>query len=439
MAFPEFEFDRYFLQWFKENNHSIFLSSYKTNMVLAVGLTHKKDDNASGQLLSIWRTNFSRPMGLAVTSDAQHFYVGSSIYLWKFSNQGSLESDKPELGDYDYSLIPRKLQIVNDIDIHDISIGANGEPYFISALFSCICTPSDSNSFEVYWHPPWITKVAAEDRCHLNGLCCRDGKPRYVTSVAQTNIVHGWREHRKGGGVIFDILENKVICRGLSMPHSPRWHDNKIWALESGEGYLGYVDFNQPVTESDGSTTYKFERKAFIPGFLRGLAFVGNKFAVVGASQDRHENTFSGLGLGETLKNQGTHSRCGIFIVDLRTFDVIHNLIFEQPLTEIYDVATVPGFHRPHMAPLDEGDLARKFSFKMGPYLMTQNKIETSTTSAESKSVQSTPPEPVLSQPIGDVETPKDTSIQKEVVVDRPKPSSNSFVGNRFVGRPLKA
>lgn len=364
MSFPEFEFDRYFLPWFKDVNHSIFLSSYKTNMVLSIGLTNKKDADTTQNMLSIWRTNFSRPMGMAFSPDYQNFYVGSSIHLWKFANQGNFDSDKPELTDYDYSLTPRKLQVVNDIDIHDIVIGSQGEPYFVSALFSCICTPSDRDSFDVFWHPPWITKISAEDRCHFNGLCCRDGKPRYISSVAQTDIVHGWREHRKTGGVVYDILENKVVCKGLSMPHSPRWHDGKLWVLESGEGYLGYIDFDQPVV-GEGSTTYKFERKAFIPGFLRGLSFIGNKYAVVGASQDRHENTFSGLGLGDTLKRQGIQSRCGVFIVDLKTFDVIHNLVFQQPLIEIYDIAVVPGVRRPHIVSLDEGELARKFSFKI--------------------------------------------------------------------------
>ena len=345
-GFPEFEFDRYFLQWFEKVKCSIFLSSYKTNMVLGIGMAKKKEEKseATSNVLSIWRTFFSRPMGMTVSKDAQSLLLGSSINLWHFRNQGAHESDKANFSDYDYSLVPRKINIVNDIDIHDITIGADGTPYFISALFGCICTPSDTDSFDVYWHPPWLSKVSAEDRSHLNGLTCRDGIPRYVSAVATTNIVHGWREHRRNGGVIYDLKENKFICKGLSMPHSPRWHDGKLWVLESGEGYLATVNFDEKVTHSDGQQYCKLERKAFIPGFLRGLAFIENKYAVVGSSQDRHENTFSGLGLGDTLKTQGVESRCGIFIVDLKTFDVIHNIVFGQPLIEIYDVVVVPGY-----------------------------------------------------------------------------------------------
>ena len=45
-GFPEFEFDRYFLQWFEKVKCSIFLSSYKTNMVLGIGMAKKKEEKS---------------------------------------------------------------------------------------------------------------------------------------------------------------------------------------------------------------------------------------------------------------------------------------------------------------------------------------------------------------------------------------------------------
>jgi uncharacterized protein (TIGR03032 family) len=35
---------------------------------------------------------------------------------------------------------------------------------------------------------------------------------------------------------------NEILLRGLSMPHSPRWYQEKLWVLESGEGSVAQVD-----------------------------------------------------------------------------------------------------------------------------------------------------------------------------------------------------
>ncbi len=51
----------------------------------------------------------------------------------------------------------------------------------------------DSHSFSPLWQPPFVTKLAAEDRCHLNGLAMESGKPRYVTAVSQSDVADGWQ------------------------------------------------------------------------------------------------------------------------------------------------------------------------------------------------------------------------------------------------------
>jgi hypothetical protein len=35
------------------------------------------------------------------------------------------------------------------------------------------------------WRPPFISALAAEDRCHLNGLCLAKGRPAFVTALAR--------------------------------------------------------------------------------------------------------------------------------------------------------------------------------------------------------------------------------------------------------------
>src|SRR5262249_27007303 len=162
----------------------------------------------------------------------------------------------------------------------------HGRVIFVNTLFGCLSTTSDRHSFQPLWQPTWQSKLAAEDRCHLNGLALEDGRPRYVSAVSQSDVADGWRDHRREGGVIGDVKDNAIVCTGLSMPHSPRVHRGNLWLLDSGNGFFGRVDLQRR----------EFESVAFCPGYLRGMALVGDN-AVVGLSRPRHEQTFSGLAL----------------------------------------------------------------------------------------------------------------------------------------------
>jgi uncharacterized protein (TIGR03032 family) len=127
-----------------------------------------------------------------------------------------------------------------------------------------------------------------------------------------------------------------VIASGLSMPHSPRLYRGRLWLHNSGTGQFGSV-------EPGGGP---FEPLAFCPGYLRGLAFVGD-YAVVGLSRPRHDPTFGGLALEEELAKRGAEARCGLLIIDLRSGDVAHWLRVEGMVRELYDVAVLPQVGRP--------------------------------------------------------------------------------------------
>lgn len=349
---PRFEFDRYFLSWLREVKTSFFISSYKTHKVFSIGIV--KDGRDNQDKLSLWMTHFNRPMG--IHAGKKTIWVSSSGNLWRFDNSGGYEEIDSQLGPFDSQFVPRLAYFSNDIDTHDICTDANDKLYYVSALFCCICIPSVDHSFKVWWKPPWISKIAPEDRCHLNGICARDGEPRYVSAVCMLDSKGAWRENRIGKGIIYDIKEDKVVCEGLTMPHSPRWNNGKLWLLESGSGWFGYVDFD----------TKQFVKKVWIAGFLRGLSFVGNKYAVIGSSEDRHENTFQGLPLGDELKKNGVSAKCGIFVINLQTFDVIHNLIFYSPTNEFYDVCAVPGVVRPKMNEIGDEKNLREYKIDYG-------------------------------------------------------------------------
>jgi uncharacterized protein (TIGR03032 family) len=267
----------------------------------------------------------------------------SSIYqLWRFENALPADQRAPE--GYDRLYVPQLAYTTGDVDAHDIALcdsehpplATRHSPLFINTLFSCLAAPSETHSFRVMWKPPFISRLAAEDRCHLNGLALRDGAPAFVTAVSTTDVHEGWREHRREGGVVIDVASGEIIARGLSMPHSPRWHDGKLYVLNSGTGEFGTVDL----------ASGKFEAICFCPGYARGLAMLG-RFAVIGLSTCRENRTFSGLALDEELVAKNVAPRCGLMIVDLRSGDVVHSLTIEGIVRELYDVAVLPGVTMP--------------------------------------------------------------------------------------------
>ncbi len=340
---PKFELSssRQFSSWLGEQNLSIAFTTYQAGKVFFVGL------NPNGRL-SVFERTFARCMGLA--GDDQTLWMSSLFQMWRLENtlpQGELSNG------YDRLYVPRAAYTTGDLDVHDIAVGEDGKPIFIATLFSCIATISDTHSIKPLWKPPFISRLAAEDRCHLNGLATENGKPKYVTAVSQTDITDGWRDHRQNGGILMDVENNEVIVNGLSMPHSPRLHDGGLYLADSGTGRFGKVDLG----------TGRFEEIAICPGFVRGVAIV-NGFAVIGLSMPRHNKTFSGLALQETLAEKGVEPRCGIMVIDLKTGDTVHWLRLHGMITELYDVVALPNVRRPSALGLRSDEIRRTISLE---------------------------------------------------------------------------
>jgi len=155
----------------------------------------------------------------------------------------------------------------------------------------------------------------------------KDGTARFATAVCKSDTIDGWRDRRHDGGVVIDIENNDIVCEGLSMPHSPRWSNGKLWVLNSGTGYLGWIDFDNR----------KFVPHVFCPGFLRGLAIKGD-YAAVGLSKPRYQR-FEGLDLQKNLEAKSSEAWCGVQIVDLKSGSVVEWVRLDGPVTELFDVA----------------------------------------------------------------------------------------------------
>jgi uncharacterized protein (TIGR03032 family) len=311
---------RGFGAWLGSQHVSLAFTSYQTGQLFMVGLL----PNGS---VSFNQQNFVRAMGLCY--DDGRLWLGSLYQLWRMENM--LDAGEQANGSFDTVFVPREGRTTGDIDIHEIGILADGQPVFVNTKHSCLAVLDPVHSFKPYWRPPFISKLAAEDRCHLNGMAMVDGRPAYVTAVSQTDVLSGWRARRESGGVIIEVETGRLITDQLSMPHSPRLANGKLYALDSGRGQLIGVDIE----------TGSKEDIAFCPGFLRGLA-LHNSFAVVTASKPR-DGSFKELELERAIARRDGEPWCGVFIIDLRTGDLVEWIRLDGEIAELFDVAVLPG------------------------------------------------------------------------------------------------
>ena len=284
----------------------------------------------------MFERTFARSMGLGVSEDGRSLLLAMQDRIQRFDNvvaAGQATNDG-----YDALYAPHAAWVTGDLDTHDVGFGTDGRPLFVNTLFSCLATVSDDHSFRPVWTPPFVSKLAPEDRCHLNGLAIEAGVPRYVTAVSRSDVSDGWRDRRADGGIVVDVASGDVVVEGLSMPHSPRLRDGRLWLLNSGTGELGFANM----------TTGEFEAVAFCPGYARGLAFLG-KHAVVGLSLARDDRTFAGLPLDDALRQRNADPRCGLVIFDIERGEMLAWVRIEGVVRELYDVAVLPNVGRPSL------------------------------------------------------------------------------------------
>ena len=348
---------RYFLDWLRQQNCSLGFTTYQTGKLFLVG---RKSISGAGtpsdeadQALSIFERTYNHCMGMCASSDARTVWLSSRYQIWRLEQTAAVATpyqQPPEVTNsdtdtlppqwagrgFDVTYIPRVGFTTGYIDVHDMAVDADGQLVFVNTMFGCLATLSERANFKPLWQPPFLSALVPEDRCHLNGLAMRDGRPAFVTVVSCSDVADGWRDKRQHGGCVLDIASGEIVCTGLSMPHSPRWYRDQLWVLNSGTGEFGKVDL------SNGH----FEPIAFCPGYLRGLTFHGD-YAIATLSKPRHES-FQGLALDDRLSRKGAEPRCGLQIIDLRSGAVAEWLQLDGTLvTELFDSVVLPGVRQP--------------------------------------------------------------------------------------------
>ena len=135
--------------------------------------------------------------------------------------------------------MPRNAQTIGDLDIHELGIRKDGTVVFVNTKYSCLAELSQTHSFKAIWKPELHQQARAGGSLPPQ----RPGDGRRQAEVRHRGVQV---RHRRwlarpphDGGVVIDIETDEIVCEGLSMPHSPRWANGKLWVLNAGTGHLG--------------------------------------------------------------------------------------------------------------------------------------------------------------------------------------------------------
>jgi uncharacterized protein (TIGR03032 family) len=331
-----YEHSRNFPAVLEDLGISLVVSTYQAGKLFMVGARRGE--------LALSFHNFEKVMGIAVKRD--RVAVGTRNQVWLLRSVPEIPPGLEPAGWYDGCFLTRSSQFTGDIHGHELA-WAGSELWVVNTLFSCLSTVHEDYSFVPRWRPPFISALAPEDRCHLNGLALAQNErgeltPQYVTALAETDTAGGWRPNKATTGCLIDVPTGQTVARGFAMPHSPRVYQGRVWLLDSGTGRLVLVT----------PTTRAVEPVAELPGYTRGLAF-HDSFAFVGLSKIRETSTFGGLPIAERREEL----RCGVGIVDLRSGRLVAHLEFQSGVEEIFAIEVLPGMRFPALSgPYPETD-----------------------------------------------------------------------------------
>jgi uncharacterized protein (TIGR03032 family) len=321
---------------------------------------------AVGGLVNTHFRTFQTPMGLAARGG--RLALGTNFEVWEFHDAPAIAGRLEPVGRHDACYLPRVCHVTGDIQVHEMAWAdspvspesgetgdrsPNCELWIVNTRFSCLCTLARDHSFVPRWRPLFITALAPEDRCHLNGVGLVPGAwegstPRaYVTALGAVNAAGAWRDNKKNGGILMAAPSGDIVAHGLSMPHSPRWHDGRLWLLESGAGGFGFVDL----------ASGRYQSVAVLPGFTRGLDFFAD-LAFIGLSQVRETAVFSGIPVAERPLQERC---CGVWVVQVSTGQTVAFLKFEDAVQEVFAVQVLPGVRFPDLVNDDPPLLSNSF------------------------------------------------------------------------------
>ena len=313
--------NHYIFKLLEELKCTLVFSTYQSGCLVLIS---SKD----GKARQLTRA-FNKPMGIALKDNRMALATFDETIV--FHNNKDLANKYPNAPKTFESLyMPRVTYHTGILDLHDIVYAENNELFSVNTLFSCISKFSTKYSFESYWKPSFITDLEPEDRCHLNGLALKDGKPKYVTALSKGNTPYSWRENITNGGVLIDIDTNKIVLENLPMPHSPRVIDNDLYLLLSATGEIAKVNIEKKT----------YNVVAHASGILRGMCEYGN-YVFVGVSKPRESSeTFKKLPANVKVQE------AGVLVFFKPTWVQVGEIKYSDTIDEIFDIQVIPNFER---------------------------------------------------------------------------------------------
>lgn len=330
-----------FAAFLHERRLGLAVSTYQIGKLFLLGAV-------SDSRISVTERTFERCLGIAIAGPS--LFLAGLNAIWRFEN---VIPPGGELEGHDAVYVPQAAWFTGDVFAHDVGVLASGRPVFVNTAFSCLATVDEASSFRTVWQPPFVTRIAPGDRCHLNGLAMDTaGRPAFATAAGVSDEPRGWAAGRVGGGVVIAVEKagagDAVVCRGLTMPHSPRLHDGRLYVLNAGTGEVGVVE----------PAAARFTAVGFVPGFARGLALHGGH-ALIGISLPRSNEVFSGLPIEDRLRADGQEPECAVLVMELATGRIVHWLRLGGVVRELYDIALLPGVRDPMLVGLAQGQINR--------------------------------------------------------------------------------
>ncbi|MEM7367687.1 MAG: TIGR03032 family protein [Bacteroidota bacterium] len=301
---------------------TLIISTYQAGKVICLSAP------TSDKLIQLPRS-FPHAMGIGVRQHQLAIATAEEVVI--LGKEDTLAWEYPQKPKtYDTLYVPRATYYTGRVDLHDVEWGGN-KLWGVNTIFSCLCHIDDAYSFRPVWKPSFISALAPEDRCHLNGLAMIDGQAAYVTALGSTNHAEGWRQNKLHGGVLISVDSNEILLDGLAMPHSPRVIDQHLYFLQSASGEL--ISYNLKTREK--KTVKQFD------GFVRGMDRYGD-YLFIGLSKLRtSSSSFRDLPIAQ-------HSNhCGIVVLHLPTASIVGQIQYQNSVEELYDVKVLPEVRRP--------------------------------------------------------------------------------------------
>ena len=306
-----------------ENSFSILITTYQAGKLIIIG-------SSDGEEIYQTLVSLKKPMGIAL--QGHKMAVACFDELRFFSSNENIHEviNKSNEGSYDQGFAQRATYFTGNLDIHDIEFG-DGILWGVNTIMSCIGIYDINYSFRPKWKPKFISDIIPEDRCHLNGMAMENNIPKYVTALGKSDTKQGWRKDKMNAGILMSVPEGEILLEGLSMPHSPRFVEGKLYFLESGRATLNCFDPKNKNVE----VIYDFNC------FVRGMDIIGNA-AVIGKSKIRATNKdFNDLNISENSLNGG------VILFDLNEKSIIGEIEYNNTVEEIYDVKVMENVRNP--------------------------------------------------------------------------------------------